>query len=244
MSEARGGAPQRDAQLTLRLFPPPALDFESYFPGANVEAVDALKAWSDGSGAPVVWLWGAPASGRTHLAQAAVRACSEGGARAIYVGVAELLGNGPGILDGLEALDAVALDDVDACRARHAWEACLFRLYNDLQARGGRLLMTAARAPAGRPFELGDLASRAQASLVYQLREPDDAGKAEALRLGAARRGLTLPEPVLEFVLRRARRDMRALSAVLDRLDSASLAQGRALTVPFAREVLDVPAEP
>lgn len=227
-----------DAQLTLDLFKPPALDFSSFFPGSNAEAVLALRAWAAGEGAPVVWLWGAAASGRTHLAQAAVRASGDGGARAIYVNVAEFLASGPGILDGLEALDAVALDDVHACRGDAPWEARLFRLYNDLGAAGGRLLMTADFAPAAGPFELGDLVSRAQASLVYQLREPDEAGKAAALRLGAERRGLVLPPAVVEFVLTRERRDMRALAAVLDRLDAASLARGRALTLPFVREVL------
>ena len=43
----------------------------------------------------------------------------------------------------------------------------------------------------------------------------------------------------MECALRRERRDMAALVALLDRLDSASLQQRRALTVPFVREVLE-----
>ena len=85
---------------------------------------------------------------------------------------------------------------------------------------------------------MDDLVSRVQASLVYQLRELSDRGKAEALRLGAGRRGLEIPESTLDFIMQRERRDMTTLSSLLDLLDVASLSRGRLLTVPFVREVL------
>ena len=40
------------------------------------------------------------------------------------------------------------------------------------------------------------------------------------------------------WMLRRVDRDLPALTAVLDRLDHASLASQRRLTVPFVRQVL------
>ena len=70
------------------------------------------------------------------------------------------------------------------------------------------------------------------------MRELDDSGKATVLTARAAQRGLDLPAAVIEFVLRRERRDLCVLLAVLDKIDQASLSRGRALTVPFVREVL------
>ena len=59
-----------------------------------------------------------------------------------------------------------------------------------------------------------------------------------ALRRRAGYRGLELPEDVARYLLRRLPRDMRALCDWLDRLDTASLAAGRRLTLPFVREVI------
>ena len=46
---------------------------------------------------------------------------------------------------------------------------------------------------------------------MYQLRELDDAGRIEALRLRAAQRGLQLPAETAEYLLRRMPRDLASL---------------------------------
>ncbi len=222
-------------QLTLDLYRAPALDFDSFHAGGNDEAVVALRRWCEGAGAPVIWLSGAPATGKTHLLQAAVRAA---GARAMYLPLADMRAYDCEMLDDLQAVDLLALDDVDSCAGDPAWERALFRLYNDRQAANLRLLWSAHTPPAVRLFKLDDLQSRAAAGLIYQLRELDDTDKGAALRAAALRRGLVLPEAVADYILRRERRDMSALAGVLDRLDRASLQESRALTVPFVREVL------
>jgi DnaA-homolog protein len=227
-----------DSQLTLDLFCAIRHDFAAYHAGPNAVAVSALEHWCADRGPRVVYLWGAAGTGKTHLLQAAVRAVSEAGTRAMYVPLAELADAGPAILDGLDRVDTVALDDVGACAGRSDWEERLFVLYNAVHDSGGRLLWSGVQSPATAFFKLGDLRSRLAASLIYQLRELDDAGKATVLTRLAAQRGLELPAAVIEFVLRRERRDMSALLAVLDKLDQASLSRGRALTVPFVREVL------
>ena len=75
--------------------------------------------------------------------------------------------------------------------------------------------------------------------MVYQLRELDDAGRVEALRLRAAQRGLQLPYETSEYLLKRMPRDLRSLFEVLDLLDEASLAAQRRLTIPFIRDALE-----
>lgn len=229
-------------QLTLDLIRAPALDFDSYYSSRNAEAVSALENWSVGTGIDAIWLAGAATTGKSHLLQAAIRAASKHGARAMYVPLAELVEGPAALLEDLHNVDFLALDDVDGCVGRPAWEHGLFRLYNDLHASKGRLLWSAGVPPAQCRFGLADLASRACASLVYQLHELADEDKAAALRAGAHRRGLELAPAAVEFILRRERRDMAALAELLDRLDRASFAHQRALTLPFVREVLALPA--
>jgi DnaA family protein len=74
---------------------------------------------------------------------------------------------------------------------------------------------------------------------VFRLHSLDDEERAAALRLRAHHRGLDLPGETARYLLKRSRRDMRTLYALLDALDTAALSQQRRLTIPFVRTVLD-----
>jgi DnaA family protein len=71
----------------------------------------------------------------------------------------------------------------------------------------------------------------------------DEAGRALALRLRAAQRGLELPPETLDYLLRRMPRDLASLLTMFDRLDEASLMAQRRLTVPFIRDALEMLAK-
>jgi len=62
----------------------------------------------------------------------------------------------------------------------------------------------------------------------------------EAMRLRARQRGFELPEETGRYLLRRLPRDLSALMSLLERLDTASLAAQRKLTVPFVKSVLEL----
>lgn len=224
-----------DPQLTLALFNTTRHDFASFVPGDNGEALRAVRQWSARSGARIVHLRGGAATGKSHLLQAAIAALAPQGVRAMVLPLRELLAAGPAVLEDLDSIDMLALDDIDACAGDAEWEQGLFNLYNAVHASERHLLWSARAEPA---FALPDLASRLSASLIYQLHELCDVDKALALRARARERGLDMPEAVIEFIMLRERRDMTTLMALLDELDAAALAKGRALTVPLVREAL------
>jgi len=62
-------------QLPLEISPRPEPAFDNFLPGANAEALARVKALADGSlREAIVYLWGEPGSGRSHLLRAAARA--------------------------------------------------------------------------------------------------------------------------------------------------------------------------
>ena len=95
------------------------------------------------------------------------------------------------------------------------------------------------RRTARARVEPHDWRSRAAACVVYQLRDLDESGRVEALRLRAAQRGLQLPQETSDYLLRRMPRDLPSLLAILDHLAEASLIAQRRLTVPFIRDALE-----
>ena len=206
--------------------------FDSYWPGPNGEIIAALRAPST----TPLWLWGAAGSGKTHLLQAV---CAATGESAAYFPLARSLALPPEALAGFERSGVLCIDDADAVAGDLAWERALFRVFNEAAELRTRLIFAAASPPRQAEWRLEDWRSRAAASVVYQLRELDDAGRIEALRLRAAQRGLQLPYETSEYLLKRMPRDLRSLFQVLDLLDEASLAAQRRLTIPFIRDALE-----
>lgn len=206
--------------------------FDSFWPGPNGEIVAALRAPSP----TPLWLWGAAGSGKTHLLQAV---CAAAGESAAYFPLARSLALPPEALAGFERSGVLCIDDADAVAGDLAWEKALFRVFNEAAELRTRLIFAAAAPPRQAEWRLEDWRSRAAASVVYQLRELDDAGRIEALRLRAAQRGLQLPYETSEYLLKRMPRDLRSLFEVLDLLDEASLAAQRRLTIPFIRDALE-----
>ena len=215
--------------------------FANYYPGANPVAlgyVERLCEADAGWAENLIYLWGAPGVGRSHLLQAACLRFEQRGEQAVYLPLAELAEHGPSLLEGLEQCALVCLDDLQAVVGRADWEEALFHLFNRLRDAGCCLLLAADAAPRELGVELADLRSRLSLALVFQLQLLSDEDKLRALQLRASRRGLQLPDDVARFILTRGSRSMSDLFALLERLDQASLQAQRKLTIPFLKEVL------
>ncbi|MEO8225099.1 MAG: DnaA regulatory inactivator Hda [Gammaproteobacteria bacterium] len=212
--------------------------FDNFVAAGNELAIHELREAASTSDQPMVWLWGPPESGRSHLLQASVAAADEHGRRAAYLPLIRDLGVPAAALEGFGSFALVALDDIDAIAGDPRFERAVFRLFEQLRASGGRLVVAASAPPAELPFGLPDLASRLTSGGVYRVLPLDDAGRLEALRVRAHFRGLDLPDDTGHYLLQRAPRGAASLFQLLDRLDQASLVARKRLTIPFVREVL------
>ena len=108
------------------------------------------------------------------------------------------------------------------------------------------MLFAASAGPSELGIGLPDLRSRLGACTQFALKALDDAERRAVLREQAAARGIELDAAVLDWLFARYARDLGALTDLLDRLDHASLAARRRITVPFLRGLLrgDGPAIP
>lgn len=229
------------AQLPLNVRLRDSSSFDNYWSGRNREAVASLRAALDalvgGRHRPeaLIYLWGEPGTGRTHLLEAACHMAHAHGRSAAYVPLAEARALAPTLLEDREMTALVCLDDLDAIVGEAGWERALFALTERLRTSRGTLVVSARRGPAQLGVALPDLASRLAWGLVYQLHGLSDDDKLDAIRLRAQRRGLELSEEVTRYILHRYARDLHSLFSLLDRLDQASLAQQRRITIPFLR---------
>lgn len=233
------GAGATPVQLPLGLGFPETARLEAFAAGPNVQALAEVTAAAEGCRSGLLFLWGAAGTGKSHLLQGACARADAHGRRAVYLPLRTAVPAwAPTVLDGLEDCDLVCLDDVDALAGALAWERGTLYLYERCRQADTVLLAAAARAPRALALALPDLQSRLACGLTLRLAEPDDEAKRVVLARRAAARGLELPDAVLDYLLERCPRDLGSLTALLERLDAASLAAQRPLTVAFVRRVL------
>ncbi len=91
------------SQLALPLRLADHAVFDSFLDIGNETLVAVLAELADGVG-DGCWLWGPPATGKSHLLQAV---CNEAGDTAVYLPLQGLADADPSILDGLASREAL-----------------------------------------------------------------------------------------------------------------------------------------
>jgi DnaA family protein len=198
-------------QLALGISPPCRPTLENFIAGANGELLARLRALADGSLAEaIVYLWGEPGSGRSHLLAATAAAATRPGG-------------------------VVAADDVE--KLDEAAQIALFNAINSAREARGAVLAAGNAPPAQLPLR-EDLKSRLAWGLVYQVKPLTDAERALYLRAEAERRGMKLADEVIWYLLEHVERDLPTLGGILEHLDRTSIELRRQVTLPLVREAL------
>ncbi len=203
----------------------PALGREDFLVApCNEAAVAWLDRWPDWPG-PALVIHGPPGSGKSHLAEVWRRRSG-----ADIVPAARLAD----VVSDAAHAPALVIDGLGG----PVDERALLHTYNAIAERDGHLLLTAQAPPARWPLTLPDLASRLRLGPAAALGLPDDALLgALVLKLFADRQIAVAPE-VPAYVVPRIERTFEAVVRLVERLDRAALAEGRAVTVPLVRAVL------
>lgn len=233
---------QEPAQLALAVTLPDDETYASYFGGEDSFEVTHLKNAFDAlpNAFQYTYLCGREASGKSHLLYATCVYAQEHNLSSMLLSLQSVLDYGPQILDGLETLDVVCIDDLQLVTGDPAWEKALFNFFNRFNENNKLLLISADVLPDMLAIKLPDLRSRLQWGTTLQIRTMNDDQKAQALANRAKMRGLELSDECARFLFTRLSRDMRALLDVLDKLDHASIAAKRKLTIPFIKTTLNL----
>ncbi len=226
-------------QIPLALKFPPDQQLDAFEGQAQLRAALASLARADAAAGEWVYLAGPSGSGKSHLLLAACAEARKLGHKANYLPLANLAGHLQDMLQGQDPAALTCLDGLESIAGHREDEVALFHFHNAARQAGGRLLYAASAMPTHLGFVLPDLVSRLEQCTRLALEPPDESTRRQILRARAARRGLELDDAVLDFVFRRVGRDLASLTALLDKLDRASLASQRRITVPFVRGVLE-----
>lgn len=237
MAKPQGSNPP--AQLPLAIQLPDDETFTSFLPAGNEALLAQLHYILGQRQADVTYLWGPSGSGKSHLLHACCAQLVE--LPCVYLPLKMTDVMAPEMLEGLEYSSLICIDDIDQVAGNPEWERRLFDLYNRIHELQQGCLVISASAPARRlPWQLPDLRSRLDWGTAFKVAPLSDEGKLQALQLRARGRGMQLSDDAGRFLLNHCARDMSSLWQTLDRLDHASIAAQRRLTIPFIKEVLGI----
>jgi chromosomal replication initiation ATPase DnaA len=183
------------------------------FPG-NQQAMAWVDRWPDWPSAMLV-LVGPEGAGKTHL---------------LHAWLEQTRGHGHAA--------CATLDDIDRMIGNLDAEKDILHRYNLTREEGGFILAAASSMPATWSFKLPDLASRILSVPAILMGPPDDGALAAILVKLFSDRQIYVTQDVVGFIVSRCERSVPALKKIVEQLDHAAMAQKRAITVPFAKQVL------
>lgn len=230
-------------QLTLDISLDDHYTFNNFWVGDNGELINCLRAHCSTDNAFLIerfiYVWGQKHSGRSHLLQACCHEASIYNRSCFYLSLSAINKLTPRILENIETSSLVCLDDIQNIGNKKEWEEAIFKLFNEIMENQNQLIVASDVAPQLLLITLPDLKSRLSSGLPLQIKPLNDEQKLSALQMRAHKRGLIFPEAVGKYLLYRYARDTKNLFLVLDKLDKASLASQRKLTIPFIKRVLE-----
>jgi chromosomal replication initiation ATPase DnaA len=211
-------------QLALPFGSRPALGREDFIVApCNEQALRFIERWPDWPTRAAA-IWGPRDSGKTHLARIFANL-----ADARLVSASELSGIDPDIKSAI----AVELDDIPTDMER---DRVLFALF---ERPSGTLLLTGRSPPSEWPVALGDLKSRFDALLAFEVWAPDDHLLSALIRKQFADRQLEITDAVVRRLLTHVERTPQAVAAFIGRIDEKALAEKRAISERLVMELID-----
>lgn len=212
--------------------------FNDFFPGINQETIDHLKKSSAGDGEQQIFIWGKAGLGKSHLLQACCHQAHQQNRSAFYFALSPTDLPDPALLTDLDKFDLVCFDNIEYIAGDPVWEQAFFSFFNLHRSRGHTLILSAACSPKKIAIQLPDLKTRFNWGLTLKLKALSDSDSINALIFKAHQMGFAISPQAGQFLLTHYDRDLASLWDVLEKLDHASLAAKRKLSVPFLKKIL------
>lgn len=213
--------------------------FDDFFSGSNQEIVTHLQRCIAGTGEQQIFLWGKSGEGKSHLLQACCHQAQNQSLSSFYFDLSSAKLPDPLMLNGLDEFDVVCFDNIERIAGNSPWELAFFNFFNLHRERGHKLIVSASSAPNDIAIQLPDLRTRLNWGLTLKIQSLTDSDRIAALIFKADQMGFEIAPQAGRFLLTHYDRDLASLWALLEKLDRASLAAKRKLTLPFLKQILD-----
>lgn len=119
-------------------------------------------------------------------------------------------------------------------------ESDLFHLLNRYKEEGEKVLCTGHASPEEIGFKTRDVVSRLKGMLQVKIHAPDEELIKLLLSKQCADRQLKVAADVINYLASRIERSYGAIAECISKLDAYALAERRDITIPLARQILNL----
>jgi len=212
--------------------------FNTFYPGNNEEVINHLQHFFSHD-EQQIFLWGEIGTGKTHLLQAVCQESIQQNKTCFYFSFDSKQLPDTAILNGLESFDVVCFDNIDKIAEDSNWEHAFFNFFNLHRDDNKQLILSANCPPKYLTIQLADLKTRMSWGLTLKIFPLSDVQQLEALIYKANDLGFEIPVNVGKFLMSHYARDLPSVWVLLDKINHATLAAKRKLTIPFLKQIMD-----
>ena len=115
-------------------------------------------------------------------------------------------------------VDVLIIDDIQFIAKKEATEEEFFHTFNALYENNKQIIISSDRPPKFIPTLEERLRSRFEGGMIADIGYPDYELRLAILQTKLQERGVTLPDPILEFVANKIQKNLRELEGVLNRI--------------------------
>ncbi len=212
-------------------------NFNTFYSGNNAEVINHLQQIFDHN-EQQIFLWGDIGTGKTHLLQAICQESNQQHKTSFYFAFDNQHLPDPEMLSGLESFDIVCFDNIEKIAGNPQWELAFFNFFNLHRDNNKQLVLSANCPPKYLAIELPDLKTRMNWGLTLKIAPLNEDQQLNALIYKANDLGFEIPVHVGRFLMSHYARDLPSIWILLDKINHATLAAKRKLTIPFLKQIL------
>ena len=138
-----------------------------------------------------------------------------------------------------QMIDVLILDDIQEFSGKEKTQETFFHIFNHLHQSGKQLILTSDKAPIEIKGIEQRLLSRFKWGLTTDIQAPDYETRLAILKKKTYKDGLTMPEPVLEYIAQNITTNVRELEGALISLLAQSTLNRKSITVDLAVDMIN-----
>ncbi len=196
-----------------------------------------------------IFIWGASAVGKTHLANAIGLAVKERypEKRVLYVSAnlfqmqytdASVKNQRNDFLSFYQSIDVLIIDDVQELAGKTQTQNTFFHIFNHLHQTGKQLIMCCDREPSKLEGMEDRLLSRFKWGLVVEVEKPDFNLRKAILQHKTYKDGIIIPEDVIDYIAENVTSSVRDLEGVLISLLAHSTLMNAEINIQLAQKIV------
>ena len=196
-----------------------------------------------------LFVFGSTGVGKTHLIQAIGIKIKENRpeARVLYITArvfesqyttAVLSNKVNDFINFYQSIDVLIIDDIQEFAGKQGTQNTFYHIFNHLHQNQKQLIMSSDCRPADMDGMIPRLISRFKWGMTVELQKPDYELRRRFLAMRASQDGLTIPEPVLDFIAQNVTESIRELEGIVVALLAHATMLDRELTIELAAEVI------